>query len=476
MATKPAGNPDIWSQTTNYPAGADPWSGNATKVTAPTATGVGFTPDTGIVAEYANDELNTLSTWARWLSFGAFALQEDAHVVETDSSGATNIVRLSMGALTPATVGPLLSLDGTNVIGPALMQVDTNGGPGTAIAATNSGADGAVRGANSGSGPGVRGENTGTGPGGRFTANAGNGNGVEGNGEGSGAGGVFTPGATGSGVVATCTGANTAAVDGTSSPTSSGSYGTRGSAARGDAGGALGQNLQPAADPVDPSNAGVHGLGASATGVAGESTDGYGLLGQSVSRAPLRLVPRDGAPSTLLDGDIWPDLLANTSLLFYRRGAQNRAVHDSAFGFVQNGVGGLSGSRSSGTLAVQHSISLGAPNDPKFAGTVELEFVAQVRNINDTLTTFQLQFQDNTAGGSVIDTLELYLAETNTNVTNPPIGARPNAYEATVTFRARYALPAAGARQFDLAVAAFGTGGGAGVEWTGGTLTVKGVF
>ena len=34
MATKPAGNPDIWSQTTNYPAGADPWSGNVALVDA----------------------------------------------------------------------------------------------------------------------------------------------------------------------------------------------------------------------------------------------------------------------------------------------------------------------------------------------------------------------------------------------------------------------------------------------------------
>jgi len=476
MAIKPAGNPDIWSQTTNYPAGADPWSGNATKVTAPTATGVGFTPDTGIVAEYANSELNTLSTWARWLSFGAFALQEDAHVVETDSSGATNIVRLSMAALTPGTAGPLLSLDGTNVIGAQLVNVSTNGGPGTAIACDNSGADGALRATNAGSGPGVRATNSGTGPAITGDVVAGNGSGAVLTGFGTGAGVQGIAGATGSGVVGTCTGAGTFGVDGTSALGNPNSFGVRGSANQGNAGGVFGTNTQAGADPVQFLNAGVFGNGTDASGVMGLSFSGYGVMAQSTQRAPLRLVPRDGAPAALLDGDVWPDLLANTSLLFYRRASQTRAIHDSAFGFVANSVDGLSGTRSSGTLAVQHSISLGAPNDPKFAGAVELEFTADVRNITDSLVTFVFELQDATLGGATIKTMEIYLAETNTNVTNPPIGSRPNAYEKTVTIRARYPLPASGGRQFDLAVASFGTGGGAGVDWTNGMFTVKGVF
>ena len=91
MATKPSGNPNVWAQTANYPAGAEPWSSNATKVTAPTETTVGFTPETGITAEYANAFYNETSQWTEWASFGSFDPDLDAHIVETNGVGAVTI-------------------------------------------------------------------------------------------------------------------------------------------------------------------------------------------------------------------------------------------------------------------------------------------------------------------------------------------------------------------------------------------------
>jgi len=460
MATRPTGNPPIWAQTVNYPAGPDVWAGSPTKVQAPTNTGVGFTPETGIVADYANFEFNAYSTWVEWLSFGSNLAALDAHVVETDSSGRVRIAYSTLGA-TVAAVGPVITIDSSNHATPQAMAVIAANH--SAITATNNGASDTVNAVNAGSGACINAD-----------AQAG---GVCIDADSTTAAAVDAESTGNHGVHGKTDAATFAGVYGQAA-VAVGSFGVWGDTRSVGGRGVAGTNSFAGGSPTDETQVGVFGFGNSTAGVWGRSIDAYGVVAEGDTttpvRAAFRMVPQDADPSSGLDGDMYPNL--GTGLLRFRRGSQWRSMHDSQYGFVANSVDGLSGSQNTAPMTVKHSISLGTPNDPKFAGDVELEFTASVRNINDVLTTFEIEFQDQTAGGTVIKTSEIYLASTNTNVTNPPVGARPNAYEKTITFRARYSLPASGPRTFDVAFAAYGTGAPAGVEWVDGMLSVKGVF
>jgi len=179
---------------------------------------------------------------------------------------------------------------------------------------------------------------------------------------------------------------------------------------------------------------------------------------------------------------LYPD--SATGLLSYRRDTSTRRVHESLGGFVHESTTGLASARNGAAFVVEpgHFVTLGVLNGPKIAGDVELTFTiagdveltftASFRNVGAALNSIEIQFQDQTSGGVVILTTEIFMALTNAAVTT---GGRPNAYEKTITFRARYTLPSAGARVFDLAMATH-TGGPTGVEWSAGVLTVEGVY
>lgn len=297
MATRPSGNPPIWAQTTNYPAGADPWSGMATKVTSPTATTTGQTPETGWVAEYINDELNVLSEWVEWLSFGSFAAGLDAHVIETDTDGFTAVAQVVVGGT--ASVAGIAALDVTENAGGAVTTSQfRNTTDGFAILATASGTDEVIRATQSGTGAAIVAQIV-----------AGNGNAVEGTGFGTGAGVTGTPGATGDGVIGTCTGSGKFGVSGSSSAANPNSFGVHGQAAQTAAGGVFGRNVNAGADTTNSLHSGVLGVSTDSTGVFAISTNGYALWAQSdtttPARAPLHIEPQDADPITKLEGDIW---------------------------------------------------------------------------------------------------------------------------------------------------------------------------
>ncbi len=147
MATRPIGNPPIWSSIALYPAGVDPWSGNARNVAIPTGEDGGFTPGTGVVAEYANAEFNVLSTWVEWLSFGSNAAGLDAHVVETDSAGVSAIAGLTAGG----TAGAFPAITATANAGATGSVISaTNNSGGFAILANSNGVLAAIRGVSTG--------------------------------------------------------------------------------------------------------------------------------------------------------------------------------------------------------------------------------------------------------------------------------------------------------------------------------------
>lgn len=129
MATKPTSASFTWSTDTNFSSGDA--SGNPTKV-APAgwpANLQGFVPGLKYVAEFRNWLWNIMGQWTGWLESGSSAGAADAHIVETNASGDTNV--RSLGVLVDlavtrdasvgrnAVLGGALSLDG--VISPPTM-------------------------------------------------------------------------------------------------------------------------------------------------------------------------------------------------------------------------------------------------------------------------------------------------------------------------------------------------------------------
>lgn len=430
MATRPAGNPPIWAQTTNYPAGADPWSGMATKVTAPTASGVGFTPETGIVSDYMNDQLNTLSTWVEWLSFGSSAGAEDAHVIEADSTGLSAIAGLVIGGTTAA-FAPITVTANSGATGSAITT--TNNAGGFALLAASNAALAAVRGTCQGTGPGVEGLVTG-----------GSGPGVRGTGNGASTGVEGIAGATGEGVTGTCTGAGNFGVKGSSSATNADSFGVKGEATQTASGGVHGVNLQAGAATTNSGHSGVFGESLDSTGVYGISTNGYGMWAESDTTAPARAAlhidPQDTDPTAQSDGDIW-----------YHSGEDHLKgrIDGIAMGIwsTQRGYAYLFGANdaqvdeTTTNFTDVFSVSFASKAQPRVAGAVMTVTVCFEFGASSTGQSFQWKLIDDTATADVfVDTTE--------EVHNS--GATAN--DRYLVRKTQYTIPGAGARTFILQI------------------------
>lgn len=440
MATKPAGNPPIWAQNVSYPAGADPWSNQLTKVTAPTATGDGFTPETGIVAEYANAELNVLSQWANWLSFGSNAAGLDAHVIETDAAGTATIAAMLLGntlsAVRPLTVDPNTPGAGASAIfratNAAGSQSESTGNVAAAIGICTGAAAG-VQGQNiGGGGAGVEGAGDGVGPG------------VQGTGGDSGDGGVFQGGATaGNGVVGNAI-ASFFGVVGNGASGSPGGGGVIGNAAMNDQAGVAGLQNSVGADPSIGSSSAVVGVALSATAVHGKSQTGYGVWAESdtttPSRAALHLEPQDGDPSNILEGDVFyhsaEDQLKarinGTTMGIWATG------HGYAYLYGENQAQVDVSVTTFTSVITQAFVGTYEPKE-NLAGmtaTVCFEFGSDTAG-----TSFQWRLRDNTAG---VDVIASRLEEVH------HAGAVAN--DRYLTAKVQYTIPLAGARSFSLQI------------------------
>ena len=86
MVAKPT-NHFVYSTDTNHSAG--PYVGNPTKVSPPgwPVNTAGFTPGTGIAAEYLNWLFNVLGGFTQWLAWGTSTGRADAQIVESDANG-----------------------------------------------------------------------------------------------------------------------------------------------------------------------------------------------------------------------------------------------------------------------------------------------------------------------------------------------------------------------------------------------------
>ena len=95
MASKP-GATFTYATNLNYSTG--PASGSLTKISDP-APANGVIPGDPVIAEYFNYQINACGQWITdWLAFGSPAGAEDAHLVETDTFGATKTAFLQVGS------------------------------------------------------------------------------------------------------------------------------------------------------------------------------------------------------------------------------------------------------------------------------------------------------------------------------------------------------------------------------------------
>lgn len=113
MATKPSTSQD-WATDTNYSSG--PASGNPTKVVVP-SVGQALVPGDNLIPEYINHQLNHLMDWTDWLLDGSSAGAADAHVLETDANGDTNVQNITAAQDVTTTSGDVVS--GRNLLADA---------------------------------------------------------------------------------------------------------------------------------------------------------------------------------------------------------------------------------------------------------------------------------------------------------------------------------------------------------------------
>jgi hypothetical protein len=471
MATRPIGNPPIWSSIANYPPGVDPWSGNARSVPIPTGEAGGFTPETGIVAEYANAEFKVLSTWVEWLSFGSNAAGLDAHVVETDSAGVSAIAGLTAGG----TAGAFPAITATANSGATGSVISaTNNSGGFAILASSNGVLAAIRGVSTGVQPGIEGRNTGGGGPGISGTGDGAGSGVVGTGGTTGEGGTFTGGATsGDGAHGTGVGANFAGIRGLG-PTVGGGYGVRGETQNPAGVGVTGFNILAGADPANAANGAVSGVGSDATGVFGISINGYGVWAGSDStspdRAALHVDPQNSEPNIALalSGDLYCNSVIDRFGVF--EDSSWKVLHASRLGFVARNSAPVTGNEGGVGFSPLTNVQTFAPNAPAKAGNVLITVTGQFRNSDPTLHHFKLKLIDATAA-SDIETEEFYLSIAGATVA----GISGDGYEESVCMRVEYLLPAAGNRSFEVEIEPVPSGG-SGVEFRNVIVSVAGVY
>jgi hypothetical protein len=161
MPTKPA-TTYTFATSLNYAAG--PFIGSATK-TLPGDIPNGFVPGTGIVAEWNNYMFHWSGTWITdWVDQGSFLADLDAHIIETNASGETNIASMQIGGTTSGSFAmrlvensgaPSATLVATNTSGNDCLNATTVGGTGNAVEATCSGTGAAIKVTNSGTGEGM---------------------------------------------------------------------------------------------------------------------------------------------------------------------------------------------------------------------------------------------------------------------------------------------------------------------------------
>lgn len=447
MPVKPS---TTFTLATNANFTVGPFIGSATKV-IPADIGNGMVPGTGIVAEWANYLWHWTGEWITdWVDLGSSAEGLDAHIMETDASGQNSTAGVALGGT--AAAFRALTVNENAAASNSTADFD-NASAGFAILASANGANAAVRGLNTGTGPGVEGRALGT-----------NNNGVEGYGQDLGDGVAGFGDTTGDGVHGVSGSTAGAGVRGEGQFVAA-AFGVVGVVSHDDGTAIQGTTALNA----NATAIGVEGIGRNeGVGVLGQSSNGYGVVAESdqtsPNRAAFRMVPQDDDPATPQEGD----QIYNSTTDEVRTYANSRwqTLWSTADGFTRGfGSGGSATNNSAATYTTLSTALCTAPYDPKHTGFVVVQASAEFGADAGTVhTTIDVRIRDTTAGATVwSQTID------HPNANAGPIFDRP--WSIVVV----YALPATGARTFELQFKKTG-GAGTGIGARDGGIFVLGVF
>lgn len=156
MPTKPSLT-YTYATNVNYTAG--PFVGSPTKV-VPVDIPNGFIPGQGVPSAHHNYLWNISGQWiSDWLDLGTSAADLDAHIVETDADGKSNLAALELG--NTASSNPALVVR-ENTAAASSASFFTNSAGGYCILANSTGAASTIRGVHTGTGPALEGLALGT--------------------------------------------------------------------------------------------------------------------------------------------------------------------------------------------------------------------------------------------------------------------------------------------------------------------------
>lgn len=147
MATKPA---TTFTHATDANIASGPAISLPTKVVPPTPA-QGFVPGNGISARMINWLFNVLGQWVGWLNSGSSAAGEDAHLVETDSTGKASVAGLVAGG----TAAAFRAISATANTGAGASTVDISNTSGSALQCSSTGASPTIAAVSTGAGAAI---------------------------------------------------------------------------------------------------------------------------------------------------------------------------------------------------------------------------------------------------------------------------------------------------------------------------------
>lgn len=465
---KPADTVQIWAKAGVFTNG--PYAGLTNMEPIPDgAAEEGFIPGSAnpSAAEHVNDWLNRAAKLIHWVYQGSYTGDPDAHIVETDSAGKTQLQRLRVEPTGGSTdtveiLGKVgigqqyaLTVEGLDCYGGACFfnsnvaeGISVGGGPMSyAVWAIGSFAGGG----------GIRAEGQAGWSGGYFESTdadaiqawaTGNGNGLQAHAGGTGAYGLWGDGNTlGDGVY------------GTGGATSG--YGVVGECLDTFYAGVLGRSA--AAGQVSAAGVMGEGRGDAAGGYLYASGNGWGaVLSAYGTRAPLLLNARFDDPSDTTDGQLFlRGGEGGSGYHFKIRSGEWRGVWSSRNGYCHAYIPGDDVSTSATTIGVP-ATAFGAYNQPKKVGKVVLFWVGEVGRTGTCQITVDIV---DVTGGVIVASRTFALYQSGAGV-----------YERTEVLRHHYTLPAAGARTWRVDITKSGGGGADVVRVRNQSLEVRGVF
>lgn len=467
---KPTNNVAEWAEDKLYTNG--PYAGFDTKLAIPAGIAAeGFIPGAAdpSAAEHVNDYWNKGSLILRWVFAGTSDADANAHIVETDDDGKTNLQALRLVPTVPTTRAlEVYSEAADGAVAGYFESLAPNGAP--ALTAKGLGGEAILAFGGDGTYAIEAYPELGNEGGGLFVTASGPWAALSALGADGQYAGLFDGVSSGDGLWARAgvTGATAIYADGRTSSNglyarggTSDGYGVEAHAQANDRAGVVGYSSAAA----NAFGAGLLGLGlGGGNGGYFDAEDGWGvaIAAPSGPKAALAIGARSGLPSDTTDGQVSvknDDGGSGDHILV--RSGEWRGLWTTRHGYCGLQADGPNVESQLPIVSVPAS-SFGQYNAPKQVGEVLIEYVAEIGRTGTC--KLEVDVWDDTAGFA-IESREYDLFESGAGV-----------YERQICLRFKYTLPATGDRTFHVEISRSGGGGTDVVRARDNTLTVTGVF